>query len=515
MLTVHETQPASKDNQMTFSVLPTRDELRVRPGRILIGGKWCAEGESRFNQVHPSTNEIVTSIVEAGVSGVNAAVAAARKAFDKGPWPRMGARERRIMLQRVIAGISAAEEELAQLHSLDNGLPIHYSRNARLSPRNVADVFDHYVGWIDKINGETQAKYSDSLNMQFMTFREPVGVVAVIVPFNAVLLSLAVKLAPALACGNTVVVKPSELTNLATLRLAEIIAEADLPPGVFNIVTGGPVTGEALSTHPGVDKVSFTGSPAVGNKILSTSGGNMKRVTLELGGKSAALVFPDTRSVELTASTLMGLCSTFLSGQVCSTPTRALVHKSILDEFVHHAQAQVGTIKRGSPFDPSTTSAPIISKRQLDRITNYIEIGQAEGAKLLFGGDRPTAGDLSQGNWINPALFVNVDNKMRIAREEIFGPVLCVIPFETEEEAIALANDSDYGLSGGIYTTDVSRAFRVARQMRTGSIGINGYSAVPNAPMGGVKLSGIGREGGWATIESFTELKTLMLNLDA
>jgi aldehyde dehydrogenase (NAD+) len=282
---------------------------------------------------------------------------------------------------------------------------------------------------------------------------------------------------------------------------------------VFSIVTGGPVTGETLSSHPEVDKVSFTGSPAVGEKILSVSGRNMKRVTLELGGKSAALIFPDPRSVEAAASSLMGLCSNFLSGQVCTTPTRALVHRSILDEFVHHAQAQAATIRRGSPFDESTTSAPIISKRQLGRIMGYIDSGRAEGAKLIFGGDRPS-GELSDGNWVNPTLFVT-DNKTKIAREEIFGPVLCVIPFETEEEAIAVANDSEYGLSGGIYTTDIGRAFRVAREVHTGSIGINGYTAIPSAPMGGVKRSGIGREGGWPTIEEFTELKTVMLNLDA
>ncbi|HKX56817.1 MAG TPA: aldehyde dehydrogenase family protein, partial [Xanthomonadales bacterium] len=280
--------------------------------------------------------------------------------------------------------------------------------------------------------------------------------------------------------------------------------------------TGGPVTGEALSTHPAVDKISFTGSPVVGEKISSTSAlhGKIKRLTLELGGKSAGLVFPDARSIKIAAYTLMGLCSTFLSGQVCSTPTRALVHRSVLDEFLDHAREQAGTIKRGDPFDPATTSAPIISKKQVNRIMGYIQSGLDEGAEILFGGDRP-GGDLSDGNWVNPTLFVNVDSRMKIAREEIFGPVLCVIPFETEEEAIAIANDSEYGLSGGIYTTDLSRAFRVARAVRTGTIGINGYSAMPNSPAGGVKRSGVGREGGWASIEAYTELKTIMLNLDA
>ena len=347
-----------------------------------------------------------------------------------------------------------------------------------------------------------------------MTFREAVGVVAAVTPWNGPVMTFAMKVAPALACGNTVVLKPSELAGLAISKLADILAQSDLPPGVFNLVTGGPGTGEALSTHSGVDKVSFTGSPVVGEKIMSTAGANMKRLTLELGGKSAALVFPDTRDVRVAARKLMGLCSTFLSGQVCSTPTRALVHRSIVEEFLHHAEEQVKEVRFGDPFDPATTSAPIISKRQLDRVLGYIDIGRNEGARLLFGGDRP-GGALADGNWVNPALFADVDNRLRIAREEIFGPVLCVIPFDEEDEAVRIANDSDYGLSGGIYTTDLTRAFRVAKAMRTGSIGINGYSVMPNSPAGGIKRSGLGREGGWATIEAFTEVKTVMLDLDA
>jgi aldehyde dehydrogenase (NAD+) len=260
--------------------------------------------------------------------------------------------------------------------------------------------------------------------------------------------------------------------------------------------------------------VTFTGSAATGERILLASGANMKRLSLELGGKSAGIVFPDARSVPAAATALMGLCSTFLSGQICSTPSRAVVHRSILDEFVHHASEQVRQVRFGDPFDPATTSAPIISKRQVERILGYIDIGKREGARLLFGGDRP-GGALKDGNWINPALFVDARNDMRIAREEIFGPVLSVIPFETEEEAIRIANDSEYGLAGCLYTTDITRAFRVARQIRSGSIGINGYASIPNAPMGGVKRSGIGREGGWPSIEAFTELKTIDINLDA
>ena len=497
---------------MTDQVLAVRDALNVAPGRLFIGGEWFDWQGDRFDQIHPSNNQIMTSFAEAGVEGVNRAVAAARKAFDEGSWPRMPAQDRKRILQRLIDRIYAAEEELAKLQTLDNGIPYTLSRTSRVSAQAAADIFDHFAGWTDKINGETYPQFSHASNMQYMSFREPVGVVATILAWNAPLVMFAAKVGAALACGCTVVVKPSEYANLAVMRLAQIVAESDLPPGVFNIVTGAAETGAALTAHPGVDKVTFTGSAATGERILMASGQNFKRLSLELGGKSAAIVFPDAHSVPSVATSVMGLCSTFLSGQVCSTPTRALVHRSIFDEFVHHAQLQVQAVRFGDPFDAATTSAPIISRRQVDRILNLVEAGKEEGATLVFGGDK-AAGTLAAGNWVNPALFVNVNNDMRVAREEIFGPVLCAIPFDTEEEAVRIANASEYGLAGCVFTTSVSRAFRVARAMRTGSIGINGYASSPNAPMGGVKRSGIGREGGWPAIEAFTELKTLSFNL--
>lgn len=501
------------DAARPFSVLPQRDALGVAPTRLLIDNDWVEPADgARFDQVHPATNEVVTGIADAGAADVDRAVRAARRAFDQGPWPRLKARERRIAVQRIVDVVARHADELARLQTLDNGMPLNFSLNSRASARQAADIFDHYAGWIDKIDGTVHPQFTDGAALQMLTFREPVGVVAALIAWNAPLMMFANKVAPALACGCTVVLKPSEYASLTALRLAELIRSVDLPPGVFNIVTGGPKTGEALVTHPGVDKITFTGSRATGGRIATAVGKDIKRVTLELGGKSAALVFPDCAGVAQAGAAVMGLCSTFLSGQVCSTTTRAVVHRSIYDAFVAAARAQVAAVRFGDPFDLATTSAPLISTAQLAKVMGYIDRGRAEGARLVFGGDRP-GGALARGNWVNPTLFADVDNRMAIAQEEIFGPVLAVIPFETEEEAIAIANDSAYGLSGGLYTTNLARAFRVARAMRTGSIGINGYSVMPNAPAGGVKGSGMGREGGWASIEAFTELKTVIVNL--
>ena len=506
-------QSIGPDTAMTLSLLSQKDRFGVKPGRLLIDGEWVNGDGPRFEQVHPSTNEVMASFPDAASSDVDHAVAAARKAFDHGPWPHIAAHDRRRILQPIIERIYAEEASLAALQTLDNGVPYHFSRHTRLSPKAAASIFDHFAGWSDKITGDTYPRFGSGSNMDYLSIRQPAGVVAAILPYNGPVLTFAMKVAPALACGCTIVVKPSELTNIAATRLVEILHESDLPPGVVNFVTGGGETGAALSSHPGVDKVSFTGSPAVGEAIVRASGVNMKRLSLELGGKSAGLVFPDVASVANTAATMMGLCSTLMSGQICTTPSRALVHRSILDEFVSHALEQLNSVHFGDPFDPATTSAPMISKLQLEKVLSYIRIGREEGASLLSGGDQP-AGDLANGNWVNPALFVDVRNDMRIAQEEIFGPVLSVIPFDTEEEAVAIANDSEYGLAGCVYTSNVNRALRVARAIRSGSIGINGYASIPNAPMGGVHRSGIGREGGWASIEAFTELKTINFNMD-
>jgi len=499
---------------MAFSVLPQRDRLGITTSRLFIDGEWRpAENGAVFPHVHPSTNEEVSSIACGSSEDINQAVVAARRAFDGGPWSKLGARERGRFIKKYVDVLYEHAEELAYLQTMDNGIPLNFSLNTRVSAKNAADIFNHYEGWTDKINGEVYPQFTSDLNLQYMSMREPVGVVAAIIPWNAPVMMYAMKVAPALAAGCTVVMKPSELASLSAIRLSELISEIGLPPGVFNLVTGGAETGQALVTHPGIDKVTFTGSPSVGEYIVSKSGTNMKRVTLELGGKSAAIVFPDAIDVEATAQAVMGQCSTFLSGQVCSTTSRALVHQSIYDRFINAAHQQISSVRFGDPFDVETTSAPIISKRQVERIMQYIETGKQEGAELVFGGDRPDNELLAEGNWINPTLFANVDNRMTIAQEEIFGPVLSVIPFRDEEEAVRLANDSVYGLAGAVYTADLQRAFRIAKAVRTGAIGINGYSVMPNSPAGGIKRSGIGREGGWSTIEAYTELKTVILNL--
>jgi aldehyde dehydrogenase (NAD+) len=297
------------------------------------------------------------------------------------------------------------------------------------------------------------------------------------------------------------------------LRMVELLVEAGLPDGVLNVVTGpGDPTGEALITHPLVDKVSFTGSRAVGKRIVEASAGTLKRVSLELGGKSPTLVFPDAPDVGLAAMTTMGTVTMGLSGQACVAHTRALVHREVYDQFLAAAELMAGVITYGDPFDPSVLASPLINTRQLDRVMGFIERAQEQGAKLVTGGTRPD-GDLAAGNFVRPTVFADVDNDMEIAREEVFGPVLAVVPFVSEDEAVSLANDTEYGLAAGLYTSDVRRAFRLAKRLRAGTVGINGFQIEPHLPFGGYKQSGLGREGGQSAFEAYTELKTVLMPL--
>jgi aldehyde dehydrogenase (NAD+) len=496
---------------MVASIKPNRDELGLADGLMLIDGRWTAAVDERtWTHLHPATGEQVASFPVAGPADVDLAVRAARRAFDQGPWPRARAGERVRVLHTIAGLVRAHGDELLGLQALDNSVPLSFGEIYAMSSAFVADVFDHHAGWADKVAGETLPPYQGGDHL-VMTLREPVGVVGAVIPWNAPLVLFAQKVAPALAAGCTIVVKPSEYATFAVLRLARLIAEeAGLPDGVLNVITGpGDPSGQALIDHPMLDKLSFTGSRAVGRKVMTAAAAGCKRVSLELGGKSPSVVFADA-DVGSAAAVTMGTVTLGLSGQVCAAQTRALVQRDAMEEFLGAAE-MIGTmVSYGSPFDPEVTSAPLINARQLDRVLGLIARGQDEGARLVCGGARGD-GDLAAGNFVLPTLFADVSNDMSIAREEIFGPVLSVIGFGDEDEAVRLANDTEYGLAATVWTADVSRALRVTKALRAGTVGVNGFQLEPNWPFGGFAQSGLGREGGRAAIESYTELKTVLL----
>jgi aldehyde dehydrogenase (NAD+) len=495
---------------MVASIKTHRDETGLTDGMLFIDGAWGpGSAEQTWSHMHPATGEQVASFPIAGPNDVDRAVRAARTAFDEGSWPRARAQERIRVLRRIADLVREHGDELLALQALDNSVPLSFGAVYGMSSAFVADVFDHHAGWVDKLAGETLPPYQGGDHL-VMTLREPIGVVAAIVPWNAPLLLTAQKLAPALAVGCTVVLKPSEYATFAVLRLVKLIEEAGLPAGVLNVVTGpGDPTGDALINHPMVDKISFTGSRAVGRKIIEASAAGFKRVSLELGGKSPALVFADA-DVSTAAAMTMGTVTLGLSGQVCLAQTRALVHRDRTEEFLGMAEMIAGMVAYGNPFDPAVTAAPLINQRQLDRVLGLIGTGEAEGARLVCGGTRGD-GELAAGNFVAPTLFTDVHNDMTIAREEIFGPVLSVIPFSDEEEAIKIANSTEYGLAATVWTADIKRAVRMTKALRAGTVGINGYQLEPHAAFGGYQQSGIGREGGRTAIESYTELKTVLL----
>lgn len=478
----------------------------VRQNQLLINGKWVeAASGKRFETVNPSTGEVITTVAEADRVDVDHAVQAARVAFETGPWSRMAAAERGRLLYRLADLMEENLEELAALETLDNGKPISDSRQADL-PLTIA-CYRYYAGWADKIEGKTIP-----VNGPFFSYtrHEPVGVCGQIIPWNFPLLMQAWKLGPALACGCTVVMKPAEQTPLSALRVGELIQEAGFPAGVVNLLPGfGPTAGQAISRHMGIDKVAFTGSTEVGHLIMEAAAqSNLKRVTLELGGKSPNIVFADCDLEAAVEGAYFGLF--FNQGQCCCAGSRLFVERSVHEEFVSRLLAKAKSRRVGDPFDPTTEQGPQVSDEQFHKVMSYIESGQASGAKMLCGGGR--VGD--RGYFIQPTVFDQVQDDMQIAQEEIFGPVLSVLPFQNLEEVVQRANQTSYGLAAAVWTRDISKAHAIANRVRAGTVWVNCYDVFDAAaPFGGFKQSGIGRELGEYGLANYTEVKTVTVRL--
>ncbi len=491
------------------AVSPAIAAWLAKPRQNLINGKWvnAASGKT-FTTLNPADGSILARVAEGDREDINRAVAAARKAFESGPWKAMTPRERGKLLWRIGDAILAAGDELAELESLDNGKPRAVARVADIPL--AADLFHYMAGWTTKIEGTTIPLNFPNAAFHAYTLREPVGVVGQIIPWNFPLLMAAWKLGPALATGCTVVLKPAEQTPLTALRLGEILLDAGLPDGVVNIVCGfGETAGAALAAHEGVDKIAFTGSTEVGKIIVRAAAGNLKKVSLELGGKSPNIVFKDAGNLDAAIS---GAASAifFNHGQCCCAGSRLMVEKDIFDEVVSGVAEHARKIKIGPGLDASTEMGPLVSEEQLRRVTNYMNQGKQAGACCVTGGARK--GD--SGYFVEPTVIRDVKPDMSIVREEIFGPVVVAEPFTKVEELVLRANQSEYGLAAGIWTRDVSKAHRIAAALRAGTVWVNCYNIFDSAlPFGGYKQSGWGREMGHEVLEMYTQTKAVVIGL--
>lgn len=476
----------------------------AHPERLFIGGEWVKpSSDSVFEVIAPATEELYLRVAEAQEADMNRAVAAARSAFDSGPWPRMSHAERATFLRAIARGLDERAEDVAQTWPNEMGI-LHSV--AKSFAGSMGGIYDYYAGLADTFAFEEP--HTPSAGGEFgLLVREPVGVVAAIIPWNAPINLIANKLAPALIAGCTVIIKASPEAPSSAYIMAEIAQAVGLPPGVINVITADRAVSEMLVRHPGVDKISFTGSTVAGRKIAAICGDRIARFTLELGGKSAAVILDDY-DLETAAASIVGPAC-LMSGQVCSSLTRIVVSRNRHDQMVDALSAQFGAVTVGDPFDSATQIGPIAMRRQRDRIEQLIALGEKEGATLAVGGRRPA--HLNRGFFIEPTVFGNVDNNSSLAREEIFGPVVSVIAADNESHAVEIANDTIYGLNNSVFTNDPDRAYSVARQLRSGTVGHNNFRTDFGIAFGGFKQSGIGREGGVEGLLPYLESKTVIL----
>jgi betaine-aldehyde dehydrogenase len=477
---------------------------------LFINGEWKPALDGGTRQIlNPANNQVLATVADGSARDAELAIVAARKAFDEGPWPRMRAAERASYLFKLADALDARTDELATLETRNNGKPL---REARGDVADSANCFRYYAGLITKPQGQT-FEVPDP-NITSMVVREPIGVCGQIIPWNYPLMMAAWKLAPGLAAGNCCILKPAESTPLTAIKLFELIAQVNFPPGSAQLVLGpGPTVGQALAASPLVDKVAFTGGTATGRKIMEAATGNLKKVTLELGGKSPNIVFGDADFDVALDYALFGIYAG--QGEVCSAGSRLLLQKTLADKFLPRLADASNKIVVGDGLDPATEMGPLITRNHMDRVLGYIESGKAEGAEAICGGTRITTGKLAEGNFVAPTVFAKTRPQMRIVREEIFGPVLSVQLFDDEAEAVRLANDTIYGLAGGVFTRDMAKGMRVLQKLRAGITWLNTYHPTFNeAPWGGYKQSGTGRELGTYGLEAYLETKQININLN-